>query len=173
MREISYKNTYGVIKMIIGEKTGLYTPTEKEIETWYQGLKGYKYGLEDPETLEIFKVQIKGGAVLKRDYGIYYLTNIHDPVGNAYGHCYFWDKRVKGRDQDIKEILETGMELLSLHRITALIPVANGITSQWLERVGFEIEGYMKAYMVYRKQLFDMYIFAYYSKQFKNHIEGK
>ncbi len=149
----------------------LYRPTEKEIETWYQGLKGYKYGLEDPETLEIFKVQIKGGAVLKRDYGIYYLTNIHDPVGNAYGHCYFWDKRVKGRDQDIKEIIEKGMEMLSLHRITALIPVANGITSKWLERVGFEIEGYMKAYMIYRKQLFDMYIFAYYSEQFKNHLK--
>jgi len=149
----------------------LYTPKEKEIEYWYNGLKGYKYGLEDSETLEIFKVQIKTGAVLKRDYGIYYLTNIHDPVGNAYGHCYFWDKRIKGREQDVKEIIEKGMEILLLHRITALVPVVNGITSRWLERAGFEIEGCVRAYMVYRKQLFDMYIFAYYSAQFKKHIE--
>ena len=150
----------------------LYVPKEKEIRTWYREIKKYKYGLEDNETIETFKASIEEGAVVKKDYGIYYLTNIHDPIGNAYGHCFFWDKRVKERNRDLVEMMEKAMDSFMLNRITVMIPAANEITARWLQKNGLEIEGYMRAYMVYRKQLYDMYIFAYYSKHLKKNIDN-
>jgi len=156
---------------MIVSKDYLYVPTDKEIKTWYDRLKDYRYGLEDYETIETFKAGIKAGAVVKKDYGIYYLTNIHDPIGNAYGHCFFWDKRIKGRDGDLGEMLNNAINIFMLHRITVMIPSTSGITARWLQKNGMELEGYMKAYMMYNKQFYDMYIFAYYSKQLVKHIE--
>jgi len=157
---------------MIVSKDYLYVPTDKDIVTWYGELRKFRFGLEDNETIETFKRDIKAGAVVKKDYGIFYITNVHDPIGNAYGHCYFWDRRIKGRDQDLHEMMETAITLFMLHRITVMIPAANGITARWLQKNGMELEGYLKAYMMYNKQLYDMYIFAYYSKQLTKHIDN-
>ena len=153
-------------------KNSLYIPKIKEIKDWYDKLKEYRYGLEDHETLDTFQADMRAGAVIKKDYGIFYLTNLHDPIGNAYGHCYFWDRRTKGRDQDLQEMLEQALTIFMLHRITVMIPTINGITARWLQKNGMELEGYLKAYMTYHKQFYDMYIFAYYSKQLRKHIDN-
>jgi len=149
----------------------LYEPRAAEILIWYQGLQGYRYGLDDYETVDSFQRKINFGAVRKEKYGIFYLTNIHDPRGNAYGHCYFWDRKTRGRGQKLQELMNEIMPVLNLHRITVIVPVQNRITARWLIKNGFNLEGILRAYLMFQGMLHDCFIFAYYNKEIKKQVE--
>jgi len=141
----------------------LYFPHDAELAEWYVKIRAYRYGFEDQETAETFARDVSLGALVKTEGGIYYLTGIHEHPGNAFGHCFFWDKRTRERVEELRSMTEFGLRAFELHRITVILPAANRVTCKWIERAGYTFEGRLRAYLWYGGTVYDAYIFAYYS----------
>jgi len=144
-------------------------PDEK-IEEWYNKAKKFKFGLQDHIDIYQFGLLLNNGIVYEYNFGIFYLTDLNNPPGNAYVHALMWDRRTKGREWYAKELIKKNMDYFELHRLTACIPAVNRATTKWLMRIGFTAEGYIRAYMVFNNQLYDMLMLGYYSDTLKNYI---
>ena len=164
--DIHTKSSGGEEKM-----TEIYYPTPDECHEWYEKMVKFPYAFEDPETVDSFTTDIINGVVVKADYGIYYLTNLWHSPYSAYGHCYFWDRRTKGRSHILREMLDDVMPKYKLHRVTVIIPIENRITARWLQESGFNLEGIWRAALVYQKSLHDGYQYAYYVPALREQIE--
>lgn len=94
------------------------------------------------------------------DVGIFYLTEII-PGQDGLGHFTFWDKRTKGREELIREMVRFVFQFLKLHRITVEVPL---YTAPWLpkfvENIGFVKEGRKREAVKYKGEWFDVNVYS-------------
>ena len=93
------------------------------------------------------------------DVGIIYITDIRQSTANA--HFSFWDRRIKGRELLIREMLKWGFVTFGFHRITCEVPLyAAPWLSRAVEKVGFVKEGRLREATYYKGQWFDAILYS-------------
>lgn len=94
------------------------------------------------------------------DVGLFFLTELI-PGQDGLGHFTFWDRRTRGREELLREMIRFVFQFLKLHRITVEIPL---YTAPWLprfvEKVGFVKEGRKREAALYEGQWFDVNIYS-------------
>jgi RimJ/RimL family protein N-acetyltransferase len=74
------------------------------------------------------------------DVGIIYLTNIV-PHYSAMAHFSFWDRRLRGREQLVRELLKLAFETYRFQRIETRVALYANPVLAAVERIGFVKEG--------------------------------
>ena len=77
------------------------------------------------------------------DVGIILLNDIV-PFKSAMAHFVFWDKRFRGREELIRQMIRYAFETYRFRRIRVEVPLYAAETKKAVERVGFIQEGRMK-----------------------------
>lgn len=93
------------------------------------------------------------------DVGILYLTNIK-PGYEATAHFSFWDRRYRGREELLKEMIRYNFEKLQLHRLVAEVPLFAPALLSFTEKLGFVKEGRRRQTTWYKNQWFDSNIYS-------------
>lgn len=93
------------------------------------------------------------------DVGLIYMTNIY-PGYQATGHFTFWDRRIRGREPLIREMVRYAFENYGFHRIVAEVPLYAPPTIAAARRIGFKREGRLRSAAWYNGSWFDCYIFS-------------
>jgi RimJ/RimL family protein N-acetyltransferase len=98
------------------------------------------------------------------DVGIIFITHI--TTASAQAHFSFWDRRIKGRESLIRQMLKWGFERFGFHRITCEVPLyAAAWLSRSVEKVGFKKEGRMREAVRYKGQWFDVNLYSILSHE--------
>lgn len=102
-----------------------------------------------------FEVHINAGA--------FWLANIH--VGHkATIHVVLWDKEVRKEclsDTTVpSRVVRELFRLLDLRRLDAYIPASKEKSCQWAERLGFTLEGILRAHTLYDGDATDIAAYA-------------
>lgn len=92
------------------------------------------------------------------DVGILYLTDIV-PGYDATAHFVFWDRRFRGREELIREMVRYVFDLLKLHRITVETPLHPPLLG-FIKRIGFVEEGHKRSSLFINGQWRDSIIFS-------------
>jgi len=94
------------------------------------------------------------------DVGILFLTNIQ-PGFAALGHFTFWDRKLCGREELMREMLRYLFARFKFHRIYSEhgLYAANSI-SPFLKRIGFKKEGRKREAVLYKGDWFDVNQFS-------------
>lgn len=93
------------------------------------------------------------------DVGLLYLTDIR-PEYEASAHFTFWDRRYRGREELLKQMIRYNFEMLNLHRLVVEVPMYAPSLLAFVEKLGFVKEGRHRKTMWYKGQWYDS---AYYS----------
>jgi RimJ/RimL family protein N-acetyltransferase len=93
------------------------------------------------------------------DVGILFITDIA-PGYSASAHFTFWDKRFRGREKLVLEMMRYTFDLLSLHRMSVEIPMYMPALLAFAERIGFVKEGRKRKTHFYREKWYDSAIFS-------------
>ena len=93
--------------------------------------------------------------------GIFYLTDITPPT-NAYAHFTWFDRKLNGRQELTRKMMEHVVSTYGLNRISVQVPVyaVRGVFS-FIKQVGFKPEGRMKYTHPFRGRLYDSLNFGY------------
>lgn len=89
------------------------------------------------------------------DVGIIRFTEI-EPNVSANIHVTFWDRRFRGREELVRQVLAYAMEIFNLHRISAQVPLYANPLLGAIERVGFKKEGRLREATLFRGKWFDV-----------------
>lgn len=104
-------------------------------------------------------VQANGLVWEVDDVGIIFITEITTHTAEA--HFSFWDRRIKGREELIKQMLRWGFRTFGFHRITCQVPLyAAPWLSRAVEKVGFKKEGRLREVVRYKGQWFDTILYS-------------
>ena len=118
--------------------------------------------------LEVFLRQLPDGSVesnglfwLVDDFvGILYLTDIIAGV-DAHAHFTFFDKRLRGREELVKQMLQFVFARYKFQRLTVEAALfASPSTFKFVERLGFKLEGRKRSARMYKGQWFDVNIYG-------------
>lgn len=101
------------------------------------------------------------------DVGIIFLTQIV-PGAKANAHFTFWDKRLKGREDLVREFLEIGMKELQFKRVEVEIPFYAYPLFKFVEKVGFKNEGRKRNAILYKNQWFDTNLYSVIPEDFED-----
>lgn len=93
------------------------------------------------------------------DVGLLYLTGIK-PGYEATAHFSFWDRRYRGREKLLKEMIRYNFEHLRLHRLVAEVPMFAPALLAFVEKLGFVKEGRRRKTTWYKGQWFDSNIYS-------------
>lgn len=104
------------------------------------------------------------------DVGIFYLTDIY-PGYQATGHFAFWDRRFRGREMLIREMLKYVFDDLGFHRIVAEVPLYSNPTMKAVERVGFIKEGRLRKAAWYQGEWWDVNIYSVLDSEIDELVE--
>lgn len=93
------------------------------------------------------------------DVGIVFLSEI--AVGlNADIHINFWDRRMKGREELVREIARFAVHNFDLHRLSTSIPAYARPALARIKKYGFKEEGVIRESVLYDGQLHDVHLFG-------------
>lgn len=93
------------------------------------------------------------------DVGIFVITDI-SPGFEALMHFTFWDRRFRGREGLMREIIKFVMSKFSFHRITTEVPLYAPPTMGFVERIGFSKEGRKRQVVRYKGNWFDANLYS-------------
>jgi RimJ/RimL family protein N-acetyltransferase len=93
------------------------------------------------------------------DVGLFFMTDIY-PGYQATGHFTFWDRRFRGRESLVQEMLKYVFEEFGFLRIVAEVPLYSQPTMAAVERVGFVKEGRLRKATWYNGQWWDVNIYS-------------
>lgn len=89
------------------------------------------------------------------DVGILRLSDI-SPGLEATAHFTFWDRRLRGRENLVKEMVRYAIEQFKLHRIIVEVPLYAKPILYFVERIGFQKEGREREAVMYKGQWYDV-----------------
>lgn len=117
------------------------------------------------EFVQIFLRQGDDGSIYPNgivyevdDVGILYLTNIRPTC--ALAHFTFWDRRIRGREGLIREMLKYAFEEFGFHRIEAEVALYSNAAMRAVERIGFTKEGRKRKATRYKGEWFDLNFYS-------------
>lgn len=91
--------------------------------------------------------------------GILYLDNV--VVGlSANAHFIFWDHKLRGKEELVKDCMRWAMVQLSLHKLNVQLPDYAMALRKFAKRVGLKEEGCSRMWSYSNGKLFDMYLFG-------------
>ena len=93
------------------------------------------------------------------DVGIFVITDI-SPGFEALMHFTFWDRRFRGREILMRELIRYVMKKFSFHRIVAEVPMYAPPTMGFVERIGFIKEGRKRQVVKYKGNWFDANLYS-------------
>lgn len=93
------------------------------------------------------------------DVGLFFITDIY-PAFQATGHFTFWDRRYRGREELVRQMLQYGFEYYGFRRIIAEVPLYSTPTIGFVERVGFVKEGRYRDYTFYQGEWWDVNLYS-------------
>lgn len=93
------------------------------------------------------------------DVGLLYLHNII-PFHSAQAHFVFWDKRVRGREELLRQMLEYIFREFRLRRIEVEVPLYARIAMGIVERLGFQKEGRKRKAVRWKGDWFDLNLYS-------------
>ena len=93
------------------------------------------------------------------DVGMFHLTDM-EPLESASAHFIFWDKRFRGREGLVQEMLRHVFEKYKFHRIRVEVPLYAQKTLVAVERIGFKKEGRMREVVKYKGDWFDANLYS-------------
>lgn len=151
--------------------------TMERMEHYYEKLSPFKTLFNDfiKNDLEAFIKAIitinRDGTITPRgliwevdDVGLICFSDIH-PGHSATFHPTFWDRRIRGREQLMKDMIKYVMILYELRRVSSIVPVYNKPTMAAAERVGFSLEGRLREFAPYEGQWFDANLYSILRKE--------
>lgn len=101
------------------------------------------------------------------DVGILFLTDII-PGATASAHFTFWDRRLTGRQDLVKEFLAIVMDELHFRRVEVEIPLYAYPLFSFVEEVGFKKEGRKRSAVLYKEQWFDTNLYSVIKEDYEN-----
>lgn len=120
---------------------------------------------------EDFSVSANGLVWEVDDVGILYLTHIA-PKFSALAHFAFWDRRFRGREDLIRQMLDYCFEKFGFHRIEVRIALyANGMMSA-VERIGFTKEGRLRQAVLKNNEWYDVNLYSILESEVRNGAEA-
>lgn len=60
----------------------------------------------------------------------------------------FWDRKVAGNEDLLREVFQNAMKMFHLRRLTCYVPEKNRVMYRMLERIGFKCEGCIREAMI-------------------------
>lgn len=132
----------------------------------------------DPVTFaEIFLGQDGSGRLFAKgliwevdDVGIIYVTNI--TTHSALAHFTFWDRRIRGREDLLKQMLKFGFERYGFQRIEVRVGLYAKPILYLMERIGFTKEGRLRKATRYNGEWFDANLYSILREEILNGIRG-
>lgn len=106
------------------------------------------------------------------DVGILYLTDIVPGV-EALVHAAFWDRRLNGRENLVREMVKFLFSNFDFNRLTARIGLFSKPTLEFVERVGFKKEGRLRQATRYKGDWFDVNIYSILREEVENGSEDE
>lgn len=93
--------------------------------------------------------------------GVFSLTNIYHP-DDALMHFTFFDKRIKGRDELVREMIRYVFITYGFHRLSAEIPAYSspGVLRFITEKVGLSLEGRKKKAIPFHEDRADLLLYG-------------
>jgi hypothetical protein len=91
--------------------------------------------------------------------GILYLKNVV-PGLSASGHVVYWDRRLRGREQETMDILRWLMKNVVLQKVNLFLPDYAGAARNFAERCGFKKEGCIRKWSYSQGKTFDVYVYG-------------
>lgn len=138
----------------------------------YEKLKPFKtlfndFVKDDPDAFVKSFVRIDGHGDVQcyrlvyevDDVGILALTDI-DAGCDAKAHFTFWDRRFRGREKLIRQMILYVMQQFDLHRVEVEIPLYVPNAIKFVLRLGFKYEGRRRQVVKYEGQWFDSDLFS-------------
>lgn len=101
------------------------------------------------------------------DVGIIYMTDIQ-PGYQAVGHFSFWDRRIAGREDLLREMVKMAMREFGFKRVMVKIPLYAKPALFAVERVGFVKEGRLRKAAEYKDQWWDVNVYSMIEEDFEN-----
>jgi RimJ/RimL family protein N-acetyltransferase len=125
--------------------------------------------------LEIFMGEVNNAPTAKGllfridDWtGAFYLSNIR-PGMDGHVHFGFFDRRLRGREELAKEMLQYIMYYYQFRRLTATIPLyVKPATLRFVSDLGFKAEGRMRKVFKYKGDYFDSLVYGLLSEEAMN-----
>lgn len=91
--------------------------------------------------------------------GMFYLNNISDI--DAHVHYSFFDRRHKGREVLVREMLKKVFREFGFVRLNAYVPAQAGVGVRlFVERCGFKMEGRRRKASWWKDRWFDVYMYG-------------
>lgn len=106
------------------------------------------------------------------DVGLLYMTEI-SPEYQAKVHFTFWDRRLRGREPIIQEMIKWSFKTFGFRRLVAEIPLYATPAILMAEKVGFKKEGRMRSAAYYRGKWFDMNLYSILREEVLDEHEAK
>lgn len=168
-----------IVEVVCKEPEGTFTrqvwPVQLSLEvlrSYYDRLKQFDVVFNDhvPNTPEGFSsiflsINGKGDPVANGllwqvdDVGILYLTDMVADV-EAQAHFSFWDRRLRGREPLIRQMLKHVFQEYGFHRIYTRVALYATPLLSGVERIGFIKEGRMKECVRKYDQWFDANLYS-------------
>ena len=116
-------------------------------------------------------VDAKGLLYEVDDVGILYLTHIV-PGYSALAHFAFWDRRLRGREELIKKMIEFAFETYGFQRIEARVAMYAVPMLAAVERIGFTKEGRAREAVKRNGDWYDVNLYSILRREVLNVAEA-
>ena len=93
------------------------------------------------------------------DIGMAMITDIVPGI-EARFHISFWDSRLKGREQLVRELVKWMVDVLQVRRVATPIRADARAMRAFMDRVGMYLEGVLKNWVEKENKLFDLYLYG-------------
>jgi len=117
-------------------------------------VKWFMQLLTDPESLW-FEFQNDDAEWV----GVMWCNNIVVGV-DAEAHIFFWDRRLKGREEVVREMIGWVIQTLNLQRLSTYAPAYARATIRFIKRVGLVEEGVVRKAFPHNDRLYDYHLFG-------------
>ena len=105
------------------------------------------------------------------DVGILYLTHI-TPKFSALAHFAFWDRRLRGREELIRKMIEFAFEQYGFQRIEARVAMYAVPMLAAVERIGFVKEGRAREAVKRNGEWYDVNLYSILRREVLNGAEA-
>lgn len=149
-----------------------FTPLSPDkLRYYWERMKEYKsifgtpvHNLEDFINTFVWQAgkDLKAGGILYEvdDVGIISIDNIVVSKMQCNAHLVFWDRKLRGREDLVRQLCEYGFEEYGFRRIVVEIPLHAMPVVTFVERVGFQKEGRLREASWYNGEWWDMFTFS-------------
>lgn len=120
---------------------------------------------------EDLSVRANGLVYEVDDVGILYLTHI-TPGFSALAHFAFWDRRLKGREELIREMIKFAFEKYGFQRIESRVAMYAVPMLAAVERIGFTKEGRAREAVKRHGEWYDVNLYSILRREVLNGSEA-